>query len=120
MYSLEYFCASFDGVILELRQYNPFGQLVYVYRTGFETRYAYRLDGLRHRKELADGSAVTHIWDDQNIVAECGKNGAVRSWYLRGITRCQQRDWNTGCRLLKMKHIHPLRYWEKIFTFIFQ
>lgn len=72
-------------VLLERRQYNGYNQLVKLYRDTLVTEYQYRPDGLRHKKLYANGTAISHIWDGQNIVAEYGTNGVVHSRYLRGV-----------------------------------
>ncbi|WRS27292.1 RHS repeat-associated core domain-containing protein [Oscillospiraceae bacterium MB08-C2-2] len=74
-----------DVVILEKRGYNGFNQLVSLYRDTLVTSYAYRPDGLRHKKSFADGTSHTHIWDGQNMVAEYGESGRIFARYLRGI-----------------------------------
>ena len=74
-----------DVVILEMREYNGFNELTYIYRDAYETRYTYRPDGLRHKKLFADGTTLSHIWDGPDIVAEYGANGNITARYLRGI-----------------------------------
>jgi len=70
---------------LEQRSYNGFGQLISLRRDSLETRYTYQLNGLRLRKNFADGTSTTHIWDGLNAIAEFGNNGNIFARYLRGI-----------------------------------
>ena len=72
-------------VVLEKRSYNGFGELVNLYRDTLETTYTYQPNGLRLRKQFADGSSTSHIWDGAQIIAEFGNNGNVFARYLRGI-----------------------------------
>lgn len=75
--------------ILELRSYNGFGQMVWLYRDGDVATYRYRPDGLRHSKTTGLG-ATTHLWDGQNIVMETSANGSVKSRFFRGVNLIAQ------------------------------
>jgi RHS repeat-associated protein len=87
------------GATLDLREYNGYGQLVYVSRDGVSTEYRYRPDGLRHSQTVWSAQRKTKTqtvfyWDGQNTVLETnGQTGRIRSRYLRGANLvCQVID----------------------------
>ena len=75
---------------IDLRAYNPFGELVQIYRDAMRVHYVYRPDGLRHSKQQVYpfkpdlNQKTTHYWDGQDIVAEVNATGALKATYLRG------------------------------------
>jgi RHS repeat-associated core domain len=75
---------------IDMRAYNPFGELVQIYRDAMRVHYVYRPDGLRHSKQQVYpfkpdlNQKTTHYWDGQDIVAETNATGAIKATYLRG------------------------------------
>lgn len=78
-----------DVVILEIREYNGFNQLMKLTRDAQTTKYQFRPDGLRHSKSSQGGTV--HIWDGQNLVAEYSGNGSMKARYLRGTNLIAQQ-----------------------------
>ena len=83
--------------VLDIRDYNGFGQLVQIYRDGQRISLSYRPDNMRHSKEVtypfkpALNRKTTHFWDGQNIVLETNTTGEVKAIYLRGTKLITQQ-----------------------------
>ena len=86
-------------VILDMREYNGFNQLVKTNRFPINIHYRYRPDGLRHNKIVTNpfigkNESTIHYWNGTDIVMEA-VDGNIASRYLRGIDLVAQQIGNS-------------------------
>ncbi len=75
-----------DNTETTTRAYDGFGKQVGYKKGGKEIFFRYRPDGLRHSKQVVEGSSstvTTHVWDEEDIVLETNAAGHVKASYIR-------------------------------------